>query len=113
MLTKTRIYIDYLQTTPNVLLWSAATAACAQPGMYAPVALMAKDMDGSIVPLLPSNAAMSWSPSKTVHYSLPMDRLSQLFNVNHFIVSQVSSLGCFPIQSSPLPSWMCFQILIV
>lgn len=70
-------------------MWSAATAACAQPGMYAPVTLMAKDMDGNIVPLLPTDATMSWSTSRTVHYSLPMTRLSQLFNVNHFIVSQV------------------------
>ena len=80
-----------LQTTPNVLLYSAAAAACAQPGMYEPVELVAKDIDGKIVPLLPAQgaSAKSWS-SKTVHYSLPMARLSELFNVNHFIVSQVN-----------------------
>ena len=57
-----------LQTTPNVLLYSAAAAACAQPGMYEPVELVAKDIDGKIVPLLPAQgaSAKSWS-SKTVH----------------------------------------------
>lgn len=78
------------QTTPNVLLWSAAAAACAQPGMYEPVVLMAKNVDDRVVPLLATaGGAHSWS-SKTVHWALPMARLSELFNVNHFIVSQVN-----------------------
>ena len=38
-------------TSPNVLLWSAAAASCSQPGLYAPVPLMVKDLAGNIVPL--------------------------------------------------------------
>jgi predicted acylesterase/phospholipase RssA len=40
-------------TSPNVLLWSAACASCAQPGLYAPVGLMAKDFNGHIVDFAP------------------------------------------------------------
>ncbi|EDQ91260.1 uncharacterized protein MONBRDRAFT_1048, partial [Monosiga brevicollis MX1] len=82
--------LNYL-TTPNVVLWSAACAACAQPGMYAPVALMAKDIKGNIVPLLEVDPEASWGVSSTIHNPLlPKQRLSELFNVNHFIVSQVN-----------------------
>ncbi|KNC87672.1 hypothetical protein SARC_00243 [Sphaeroforma arctica JP610] len=78
--------LNYL-TAPNVLIWSAAVASCAMPGVFAPVDILAKDHEGNIV---------KWNPSK--HYfsdlslenDLPMTRLSELFNVNHFIVSQVN-----------------------
>ena len=77
------------RTAPNVLLWSAATASCAQPGLYAPVPLHAKDVDGSIVMLHGEHLGESWS-SRTVHHpQLPMQRLREAFNVNHLIVSQV------------------------
>eukprot|EP00128_Syssomonas_multiformis_P015663 Colp12_sorted_trinity150504_noHs@27624 len=61
--------LNYL-TAPNVIIWSAACASCALLGLYAPVELMAKDSKGPIAPLVA--------------------RLSELFNVNHFIVCQVN-----------------------
>eukprot|EP01134_Creolimax_fragrantissima_P007760 CFRG7760T1 len=78
--------LNYL-TAPNVLVWSAAVASCAMPGVFAPVNILAKDHEGNIVP---------WNPSKhyfsdmSLEHDLPMNRLSELFNVNHFVVSQVN-----------------------
>lgn len=45
-------------TAPDVLLWSAACASCALPGLYAPVALMAK-RHGRIEPYHPAD--LEWA----------------------------------------------------
>lgn len=78
--------LNYI-TAPNVLIWSAACASCALPFLFAPVELMAKDKKGNIVPYHPSG--QKWIDG-SVGADLPMTRLSELFNVNHFIVSQVN-----------------------
>lgn len=78
--------LNYL-TAPNVLVWSAACASCALKFLYEPVELMAKDKNGKIIPYHPSG--LKWSDG-SVASDLPMVRLSELFNVNHFIVSQVN-----------------------
>jgi predicted acylesterase/phospholipase RssA len=41
--------LNYL-TTPNVLVWSAAVASCAIPGVFAPVELKARGMNGEVRP---------------------------------------------------------------
>jgi len=74
-------------TAPNVLIWSAACASCALKFLYEPVELMAKDKTGNIIRYHPSG--LKWSDG-SVASDLPMVRLSELFNVNHFIVSQVN-----------------------
>eukprot|EP01135_Chromosphaera_perkinsii_P012209 Nk52_evm28s2612 gene=Nk52_evmTU28s2612 len=78
--------LNYL-TAPNVLIWSAACASCALTGLFQPVELMAKDSKGRIVPWNPSG--QKWSDG-SVESDLPMARLSELFDVNHFIVCQVN-----------------------
>eukprot|EP00698_Gefionella_okellyi_P021491 TRINITY_DN6985_c0_g1_i1.p1 TRINITY_DN6985_c0_g1~~TRINITY_DN6985_c0_g1_i1.p1 ORF type:complete len:533 (-),score=80.00 TRINITY_DN6985_c0_g1_i1:16-1614(-) len=78
--------LNYL-TTPHVLIWSAAIASCALKGLYAPVELLAKERSGKIVPYLPYG--LKWTDG-SVEMDLPMARLAELFNVNHFIVSQVN-----------------------
>jgi hypothetical protein len=40
--------LNYL-TYPNVLIWSAAVASCAIPGVFNPVELFAKDPNGVLV----------------------------------------------------------------
>jgi predicted acylesterase/phospholipase RssA len=80
--------LNYL-TAPNVLIWSACTASCALPGVYAPVKLKAKDKDGKVIPYIPSSLKQKWSDG-SLGSDLPMERLTHLFNVNHFIVSQVN-----------------------
>lgn len=78
--------LNYL-TSPNVLIWSAAAASCALTFLYEPVCLMAKNEDGKIVPYHPSG--LKWTDG-SVETDLPMQRLAELFNINHFIVSQVN-----------------------
>jgi TAG lipase/steryl ester hydrolase/phospholipase A2/LPA acyltransferase len=67
------------------LIWSAACASCALPFLFEPVELMAKDRNGAIVPYHPAH--IKWMDG-SVGADLPMSRLSELFNINHFIVSQ-------------------------
>jgi len=76
--------LNYI-TAPNVLIWSAACASSALPFLFEPVDLMAKDKSGNIIPYTPSGH--KWMDG-SVGADLPMSRLSELFNVNHFIVSQ-------------------------
>lgn len=80
--------LNYL-TAPNVLVWSAALASCAIPGIYAPVELMKKDeKTGKLSPYMEGGGApIKWEDG-SVQADLPMQRLSELFNINHFIVSQ-------------------------
>ncbi|KAK9469089.1 acyl transferase/acyl hydrolase/lysophospholipase [Lipomyces arxii] len=78
-------------TTPNVLIWSAACASNAIPGLYEEVQLMCKNERGEIVPWLPTGAPIrwkSWSSIPREEREAPYTRVSELFNVNHFIVSQ-------------------------
>ncbi|RHZ45277.1 hypothetical protein Glove_682g52 [Diversispora epigaea] len=78
--------LNYL-TAPNVLIWSAVAASCSVPFIYSSSPLLEKDINGNIV---------SWNPSGyrcidgSVENDLPMNKISELFNVNHFIVCQVN-----------------------
>jgi TAG lipase/steryl ester hydrolase/phospholipase A2/LPA acyltransferase len=78
--------LNYL-TAPNVVIWSASLASCAIPNVFRPVELLAKDETGNIVPYY--REGLKWSDG-SVECDLPMERLAELFNVNHFIVSQVN-----------------------
>ncbi|CAH0475274.1 unnamed protein product [Peronospora belbahrii] len=78
--------LNYL-TAPNVIIWSASLASCAIPNVFCPVELLAKDENGNMVPYY--REGLKWSDG-SVECDLPMERLSELFNVNHFIVSQVN-----------------------
>ncbi|ETV99157.1 hypothetical protein H310_08560 [Aphanomyces invadans] len=78
--------LNYL-TAPNVLVWSASLASCAIPMVFSPVELYGKDQHGNVVPVY--REGLKWSDG-SVECDLPMERLSELFNVNHFIVSQVN-----------------------
>ncbi|KJZ75299.1 hypothetical protein HIM_05225 [Hirsutella minnesotensis 3608] len=75
-------------TAPNVLIWSAVAASCSVPLFFNASPLLVKDpVTGEHHP---------WNPSPqrfidgSVDNDLPMTRLSEMFNVNHFIVSQVN-----------------------
>ena len=83
--------LNYL-TSPHVLMWSAALASCAVPGVFEPVELRCKDREGKENPYFPQG--QRWSDG-SVENDLPMQRLSELFNVNHFIVSQVNPHALF------------------
>ena len=76
-------------TSPNVMLREAVLASCCIPGVFPPVSLAAKNVHGERVPYLPSRKWVDGSLSE----DLPMKRLSRLYGVNHFIVSQTNPLA--------------------
>ncbi len=76
-------------TSPNVMLREAVLASCCIPGVFPPVSLAAKNVKGERVPYLPSRKWVDGSLSE----DLPMKRLSRLYGVNHFIVSQTNPLA--------------------
>ncbi|KAK3690302.1 acyl transferase/acyl hydrolase/lysophospholipase [Podospora appendiculata] len=75
-------------TSPNVMIWSAVAASCSVPLVFQAAPLLVKDPA--------TGAHMPWNPTPqrwidgSVDNDLPMTRLAEMFNVNHFIVSQVN-----------------------
>eukprot|EP00127_Corallochytrium_limacisporum_P001431 Clim_evm53s55 gene=Clim_evmTU53s55 len=78
--------LNYI-TAPDVLVWSGVCASCAAPGLFPPVNLMAKDSKGNIVSWNESGG--KWSDG-SVEADIPLQRLAELFNVNHSIVVQIN-----------------------
>lgn len=77
--------LNYL-TAPNVLIWSAVCASCSVPLVFASYDILAKNPK--------TGEHYSWNPSTfidgSVDNDLPLARLSEMFNVNHFIACQVN-----------------------
>ncbi|KAI6081007.1 patatin-domain-containing protein [Hypoxylon rubiginosum] len=75
-------------TAPNVMIWSAVAASCSVPLIFSAAPLLIKN------PLTGEHS--TWNPTPqmwidgSVDNDLPMTRLAEMFNVNHFIVSQVN-----------------------
>ncbi|KAK4208155.1 putative lipase [Rhypophila decipiens] len=79
--------LNYI-TAPNVMIWSAVAASCSVPLVFQAAPLLVKDpATGAHVPWNPTPQA--WIDG-SVDNDLPMTRLAEMFNVNHFIVSQVN-----------------------
>ncbi|KAI0203474.1 acyl transferase/acyl hydrolase/lysophospholipase [Astrocystis sublimbata] len=75
-------------TAPNVMIWSAVAASCSVPIVFSAGALLVKNpITGEHSPWNPTPQV--WIDG-SVDNDLPMTRLSEMFNVNHFIVSQVN-----------------------
>lgn len=74
------------KTSPNVLIRKASLASCAIPGIYPPVTLWAKNIEGEKVPYIPSRKFVDGS----IKDDLPIHRLARLYGVNHSIVSQTN-----------------------
>jgi TAG lipase/steryl ester hydrolase/phospholipase A2/LPA acyltransferase len=103
--------LNYL-TAPHVVVWSAVACSSAFPGLPQPRELLARSVTGELVRFADSNAGCSTnsntssnvggapattaSPTNTgwrdgsLEDDLPMRGLSEMFGVNHFIVSQTS-----------------------
>jgi len=75
-------------TSPNVMVREAVLASCSIPGVFAPATLAAKDRHGERIAYLPDRKWVDGSLSD----DLPMKRLSRLYGVNHFIVSQTNPM---------------------
>jgi len=78
--------LNYL-TAPHVLVWSAAVASSSLPGVFEANRLMVKDADGTVRYESAERAAFS---DGSMEQDLPMQQLSEMFNVNHFIISQAN-----------------------
>lgn len=75
-------------TSPNVMIWSAVAASCSVPVLFSAGQLLVKN------PITGENTPWNPTPQRwidgSVDNDLPMTRLAEMFNVNHFIVSQVN-----------------------
>ncbi|KAI1849198.1 hypothetical protein JX266_005159 [Neoarthrinium moseri] len=75
-------------TAPNVMIWSAVAASCSVPLVFSAAPLLVKHpVTGEHIPWNPT--PQMWIDG-SVDNDLPMTRLAEMFNVNHFIVSQVN-----------------------
>lgn len=81
---KARLLCGY--TSPYLMVWSAALASAAVPGIFPPVTLMKKDIHGNTLPYMPRLKFVDGS----VVSDLPIDRLMHLYDVNYTIVSQAN-----------------------
>ena len=92
--------LNYL-TAPHICIWSAAVASCAIPGVFDSISLVGKEPSGEFHPenewtrqgQVASDEADKQNSQFTdgsIERDLPMQQISELFNVNHFIVSQVN-----------------------
>lgn len=79
--------LNYI-TAPNVMIWSAVAASCSVPVLFSAAQLLVKN------PITGENSPWNPTPQRwidgSVDNDLPMTRLAEMFNVNHFIVSQVN-----------------------
>ncbi|WP_266097042.1 DUF3336 domain-containing protein [Marinobacter salinisoli] len=81
---KARLLCGY--TSPYLMIWSAALASAAVPGIFPPVTLMKKDIHGNVLPYMPRLKFVDGS----VVSDLPIERLMHLYDVNFTIVSQTN-----------------------
>ena len=76
-------------TAPDVFIWSAVCASCAVPSVFSPVNIYEKDPITKEEKLWMQNAKQTFVDGSLDH-DIPMRKLSEMFNVNFFIVSQVN-----------------------
>lgn len=74
-------------STPHVLIRSAVAASCALPGIMRPNKLLCKTKHGDVVPF--ESDGSHWVDG-SIGADVPFKRMSALFSVSNFIVSQVN-----------------------
>ena len=79
--------LNYL-TAPHVLVWSAAVASSSLPGVFEANRLVVKEADGW--ERYESGGSGQAFSDGSMEQDLPMEQLSEMFNVNHFIISQAN-----------------------
>ena len=88
------LLLNYM-TAPDVVVWSAACASCATPGIYDNCTLFVKDKSGSLLPW--HGTEIRLDPTTIAHNTEEaiITRLTELFGVTNLIVSQVPSFFSF------------------
>jgi TAG lipase/lysophosphatidylethanolamine acyltransferase len=83
--------LNYI-TAPHVLIWSAALASNTTdaPSPSSPLTLKCKDEKGNITEwaLAADSTFRPWTHASYAERESPLARVAELFNVNHFIISQ-------------------------
>ena len=77
-------------TSPNIVIWSAVAASCSVPLFFSPASLLMKDPKTQEIGHWTGDLTPQKWIDGSVENDIPMQRLSEMFNVNHFIVSQVN-----------------------
>eukprot|EP00924_Labyrinthula_sp_SR-Ha-C_P016466 maker-scaffold_6-snap-gene-4.19-mRNA-1 protein AED:0.00 eAED:0.00 QI:111/1/1/1/1/1/2/85/783 len=77
--------LNYL-TTPDILIWSACAASCSLPGVFEPSKLF-KKLDNEVIEC--DLNGVKWKDG-SIENDLPAKRIKEMFDINHFIVSQVN-----------------------
>ncbi|QDZ17736.1 triacylglycerol lipase [Chloropicon primus] len=84
--------LNYL-TAPNVVIWSAVAASSAFPFLFMPTDLLARNRQGEFVKYLNIDKThcsdRRWRDG-SLEEDLPTNGVSEMFNVNYFLVSQVN-----------------------
>lgn len=75
-------------TAPNVLIWSAVCASCSLPVVFASSTIFEKNMETGEIHEW-SNPSLRFVDG-SINSDLPIQRLSEMFNVNHTIACQVN-----------------------
>ncbi|MBD2858993.1 DUF3336 domain-containing protein [Spongiibacter sp. KMU-158] len=91
--------------SPNVYIRKAVLASCAVPGIFPPVMLEAKNVHGHPQPYL---ATRRWIDG-SVSDDLPAKRLSRMYAVNHFIVSQTNPLVLWMVRDTKADNYSIFN----
>ena len=84
----TKLLLNHI-STPHVLISSAVAASCSLPGIMKPKDLLMKTADGDIVPFHVDGEGVQFLDG-SVQADVPFRRMSALFSVSNFIVSQVN-----------------------
>lgn len=94
------ILLNYL-TAPDILIRTAACASCSIPGIYDSVELLAKNSKGDIYSWYPPSS-VKWKNSYSKEgKQATLSRLTELFNVNNFIVSEMNPSAIPLYKSTP------------
>ncbi|GIL45032.1 hypothetical protein Vafri_1986 [Volvox africanus] len=84
--------LNYL-TAPNAIIWSAVAASSAFPGLYPAQHILARNSRGEIIRFSAQSTNDSlerrWRDG-SLELDLPVQALGEMFNCNHFLVSQTN-----------------------
>lgn len=79
--------LNYM-TAPNVFLWSAVCASCSVPYIFQPANIYERDLQTGKTRVW-MHGSQQWVDG-SLDSDIPQRKLSEMFNVNFFIVSQVN-----------------------
>lgn len=79
--------LNYM-TAPNVFLWSAVCASCSVPYVFQPANIYERDIQTGETKIW-MQGSQQWVDG-SLDSDIPQRKLSEMFNVNFFIVSQVN-----------------------